>query len=160
MAIPTIYNLALELARKDGWRNVTRGPLFKLCKERGLVDDKSLESTWCKNNLRGANSMACIRDRLRLEDGVPDGTPQGERSPAWKDVNQGLILDKAYELSVTRGRLMVSRADIAEAAGVSPATVSGMWEGMPALRQAVIRRARENGVQRLLDQADALGLTA
>lgn len=159
MSLPTIYELALELARKDGWRNVTRTPLFRLAKERGLVSKGTTEPTWCKNYLRGSNSMSCLRARLRQEPGVPDGVPQGERSPAWKDVNRELILDKAFDLAVSRGRLIIPRADIAEAAGVSPATVSGMWGSMQKLRDAVIERAREKGAQRLVDQADALGLT-
>ena len=159
MQLPTIYELALELARKDGWRNVTRTPLFNLAKERGLVSPGTTEPNWCKNYLRGSNSMSCLRAVLRHAEGVQDGMPQGERSPAWKEVNRELILDKAYELANSRGRLMIPRADIAEASGVSPATVSGMWGDMQALRQAVIQRAETLGNKRLIDQAHALGLT-
>lgn len=159
MTQPTIYELALELARTDGWRNVTRGPLFKLCKARGLVGDDCAEKYWCGNNFRGANSLSCIRTRLSAEPDLLQGVPRGEKSPAWKEVNQGLILDKAYDLVVAKRRLMISRAVIAEAAGVSPATVSGMWGGMDALRLAVVNRARAEGRKWVVDQADALGLT-
>lgn len=162
MTQPSIYDLALELARKDGWRNVTRGPLFELAKARGLVGEKTSEDNWCKNYLRGGNAMSSIRSRLRVEPGVPDGGETGRdaNSPAWRDVNRAQILDSAYNLAVTQSRLMIPRADIAEAAGVSPASVSKIWGSMKALRLAVVDRARTEKVKRIVDQADALGLTA
>lgn len=158
MSQPTIYQLALEIAKSQGWRNVTRGPLYRLARERGLVGSTQLEATWCKNNLRGNNSMARIRAALSREPGLTGGEPSGSKSPAWKDLNRQTILDKAFELAQSQG-LMVSRAVIAEAAGVSPGTVSGMWGGMAELRSAVIARAREKGVEKILHQAAALGLT-
>lgn len=155
----TIYELALELARTHGWRNVTRTPLFALAKERGIVGEGTTEPNWCKNYLRGANSLSCIREKLRHGPDLPDGTPRGERSPAWRDVNKGLIFDKAYNLAVTQGRLMIPREQIASASGVSPATVTGLWGGMKTLRLAIVEKARAEGIERLVHQADAIGLT-
>lgn len=158
MTKPTIYGLALEIAEREGWRNVTRGPLFQLCKERGLVGS-SIEATWCKNSLRGPNSMTNIRRKLSAEPGITEGAPgSGGTSPAWKDANKQNVLDKAYALARTHG-LMVSRAVIAEEAGVSAGTVSGIWGGMQNLRQAVIEKARMDGALGIVDQGRAMGLT-
>lgn len=161
MQQPSIYDLALELARKVGWRNVTRGPLFQLAKERGIVEPETDEKNWCKN-LRGANSMSCIRSRLRTEPDVPDGSENGRdaNSPAWREVNRDQILQSAYDLAASRGRLLIPRADVAEAAGVSPASVSKIWGSMDTLRLAVVARAKLEGPKKLVDQADAVGLTA
>ena len=158
MTKPTIYGLALELAKREGWRNVTRAPLFQLCKERGLVGP-SLEATWCKNNLRGANSMTNIRRMLSAEPGIVEGVSHGGgTSPAWKDANKQNVLESAFELAKRHG-LMVSRARIAKEAGVSAGTVSGIWGGMQNLRNAVIERARLDGDQGIVDQGRAMGLT-
>lgn len=157
MSQPTIYDLALEIAKAQGWRNVTRGPLYRLARQRGLVGEEQNEKNWCKN-LRGNNSLSRIRARLSTEPDLPDGQMQGSTSPAWREFNRTNILDKAFELAQSKG-LMVKRVDIAEAAGVSPCYVSLAWGGMEALRSAVIERAREKGDKRLLDQADALGIS-
>lgn len=158
MTKPTVYGLALEIARRDGWRNVTRAPLFQLCNERGLVGASS-EATWCKNNLRGDNSMTNIRRLLSAEPGITEGVPSGGgTSPAWKDVNKQTVLESAFELAKRHG-LMVSRARIAAEAGVSAGTVSGIWGGMENLRHAIIEQARRDGDQTIVDQGRAMGLT-
>lgn len=159
----TIYDVALELAREVGWRNVTRGPLFAKCREAGLVLKDQTEKNWCSNNMRGGHGLSAIRSRLRNEPGITEGEnsdPKTSRSGSWTEINREVILDSAYALAVAENRLMIPRDRIAEAAGVSGATINNIWGGMPNLRMAVVAKARAEGQQRLVDQADAIGLTA
>lgn len=157
--MPTsIYDVALELARANGWRNVTSKPLIKLARQRGLIPEGTADENWRKN-LRGSNSVSQLRSRLRLEPGIPDGVPHGEHTPAWKDANKQVILDTAYRLAVERNRLMIPRSEVAEAAGVSVGLIYVHWGEMANLRVAVAEKAKSDGRQNLVLQAQAIGLT-
>jgi hypothetical protein len=162
MSETTVYDVALELARRDGWRNLTRSPLYALAKEKGIVPEGQSESNWCKN-LRGGHGLSSLRSRVRLVPGVEEGvlsSGQSSRSGSWKDVNKQIILDTAYALAEQENKLMIPRAQIAEMAGVSGTQVNLLWGTMGELRLAIVKRAREKGNRRLVDQADAIGLTA
>lgn len=157
--MPTsIYDVALELARANGWRNVTSKPLIKLARQRGLIPEGTADENWRKN-LRGSNSMSQLRSRLRLEPGIPDGTPQGEHTPAWKDANRQVILDTAYKLAVDSNQIVIPRKRVAEEAGVSVGLIYVHWGEMANLRTAVAEKAKSDGRQNLVLQAQAIGLT-
>lgn len=154
----SIYDVALELAKANGWRNVTRKPLVALARKRGLIPEAMTDENWCKN-LRGTNSLSQLRSRLRLEPGLPDGTPQGEHTPAWKDANRQVILDTAYRLAVDSDQIVIPRKRVAEEAGVSVGLIYVHWGEMANLRTAVAEKAKSDGRQNLVLQAQAIGLT-
>lgn len=158
----TIYDVALGLAREIGWRNVSRGPLLDACIAAGLVGECS-PTSWARNYLRGANSISALRAKLSELPDLPEGSPLGSTSGAWRNQNQRAILDAAWRLALAERRLLVPRREVAKAAGVSDGLVSLSWGGMAALRRAVIDRARTSddpGAQQLVLQAQAMGLTA
>lgn len=154
-----VWNVALELAKRDGWRNVTRRPLIAALQQAGVIPgdrDQNQCENWCRNYLRGNNSLSRLRARLSKEPGIGEGKRRGERSPAWSDVNRDQVFEAAYKLVIDQGKLMVPRSEIAEAAGVSNGYVSILWDGMPNLRKAIVERARVEGHERIVLQAEAL----
>ncbi|MNZ37831.1 hypothetical protein D3C78_552900 [compost metagenome] len=158
---PTIYELALRLAREIGWRNVTRATLLGACVDAGLTAEPWARD-WASNHFRGEDALSLIRLKLVAEDGMGEGSPSGSSSGVWRQRNREMILDEAYRLATERRQLLIPRWEIAEAVGVSAGLVSIAWDGMDNLRRAVVRRAVEqDGPQSLLAlQAGAIGLTA
>lgn len=72
-------------------------------------------------------------------------------------VRNRTVLDAACGLATLSGLASVKRVNVAQAAGVSCGTVSAAFEDMDGLRRAVMTRAVELGLLKILAEGLALG---
>ncbi len=71
------------------------------------------------------------------------------------DTSKPSILTEAVRIAKLKGLFNFSRADVAQAAEVSDATVSYHFGTMRALRQEIVRHAVENEIMSILADARA-----
>lgn len=80
------------------------------------------------------------------------------------EVRKEEVLDAAVEVACAFGYYNFRREDVADEAGVSPATINNYFNTMTQLRRAVMRRAIKQGVLKIvaqgLAQQDACALKA
>lgn len=150
-----IMPAALAVARRVGYRNVSRQLVLEELQARGQAPTDEKAYKWSVNHIHPVK----LREQLARVPGLPEGEKTGSTSSAWAEKNKADILDAAYELAELHG-FMVSKAKIAERAKVSMGTVNLRWGTMQVLRAAVLQRARERGNYRLITQAEAVGFTA
>ena len=136
-----IEQIAGKLVMESGIVNLSRA---EVCKRSGLPEGSF-------DAVMGCNFQTF---RLAIQERFGDGPPNApiKVKRAKKDMRRDAILRAAVELSRKKGYMSVTRSDIAEAAGVSPALVTLYAKTIPQLRRDIMRYAVQNGVLEVIAQ--------
>lgn len=148
--LPEILEAGVAVARKVGYRNVTR-PL--LCERLG----KSANWLQYRCPLKTlTDHLAANADALGLVAGE-SGATSAKLSGIWSGYNKAKILEVAYELASRVGFKGFNRNAVAAGAGVAAGVINLRWGSMPQLLDEVAREAVRQGNVNLLRQAQAVG---
>lgn len=136
-----IMQIARKLVREEGIVNLSRA---EVCRRSGLPEGSF-------DAVMGCNFQTFRLSVQKAEGDGPANAPIKVKR-AKKDMRREAILRAAVELSRKAGYMSVTRSDVAEAAGVSPALVTLYSKTMTQLRRDIMRHAVTDGVLEVIAQ--------
>lgn len=138
-----IKETAIQMAKANGLENLSRNTL---CAKAGIPAGSF-------THIMGKPFKAFIRELASEGHGSTEDVTVTKRriDPTLRRAH---IISAAVRLAEQSHYLRITRADVAEAAGVYPGTVSKYFSTMSQLRRAVMRAAKEQGNETVLAQND------
>jgi hypothetical protein len=143
-----VFNAALAVAKRVGYRNITRQLVGQ---ELGKSD------IWLNNHHpKWREAVVEISERA-AELGVQPGQRQKDTSGLWRDQDKAAITLKGYELARQGGFASLSRSKVARAAGFSPGTISNYFGSSAGLLEAIMQHAIDQNDSAIVMQGLAVG---
>lgn len=124
-----VKKVAIRLVRKDGLINLSR---WYLCAVANVPEGSFASIMEC--------SFTEFVEELRAGN-HPDGGKDPERSRVFANLRREQIIDKALDLSVEIGYDKITRARVAEAAGVSGRLIYHHFGDITELKKVILRVA-------------------
>lgn len=152
-----VFDAAVSVARKIGYRNVTRGLIAEQMSSKGGKFEGQLEkaNNWLVNHASMeeiSGDLIAAKDRLAL---VPGDRAKSAQASYWRRFDRQDMLETAYRLATTDGLFSLSMTKVAEAAGFSRGTVNNYFTDLEGLRCAVVAMAVEHENLKICAQAIA-----
>lgn len=154
-----VFDAAVSVARKVGYRNVTRRLIAEKMAEAGEYKDRPQQAM---NFLINEGKMGELikqlveaKDRLAL---VPGSRVGAAPSAFWRVHDKSDLVNVAYRLASDKGLLGVTMVGVAELSGFSRATLNNYFKSLDNLRSEIIAVAVKHQNLRLCGQAVASGL--
>lgn len=154
-----VFDAAVSVARKVGYRNVTRRLIAEQMAKRGPYKGRPEQAM---NYLINGGKMSELvgqlieaKDRLAL---VPGDRAKSAQASYWRDHDRADLLDAAYRMATERGLFSLSMTEVAKASGFSRGTVNNYFTNLEGLRDEVVAKAVEHQNYKLCGQALASGL--
>ncbi|MNJ10736.1 Bacterial regulatory protein, tetR family [compost metagenome] len=154
-----VFDAAVSVARKVGYRNVTRRLIAEQLAKKGDFKGRPEQAM---NFLINDGKMADLvkqlidaKDRLAL---VPGNRVKSAQASYWREFDRSDLLDAAYRMAVNDGLFSLSMTEVAKASGFSRGTVNNYFTNLDGLRNEVVSMGVAHQNHKLCAQAVASGL--
>jgi len=152
-----IKEIARDMVRRNGLINLTRAELSAAA---GIADGSFPHHAGCSFN----DLVRELQEDIELMEQQPPATQQVDRNRVNPTLRKKQILGAAITVAKKQGYDKISRADIANAAGVSEPLISHYFGTMADIRIAIMTEAVRIGVVEIVAQGlgncDPLARTA
>lgn len=154
-----VFDAAVSVARKVGYRNVTRRLIAEQMAKKGAYKGRPEQAM---NFLINGGKMAELvkelidaKDRLAL---VPGDRAKSAQASYWREHDRADLLDSAYRMATTQGLFSLSMTEVANASGFSRGTVNNYFTNLDGLRGEVVKLAVQHENLKVCAQAVASGM--